>query len=55
MLARLEHLADDEVREVAGVVGHTAPDDAVDLAAREDEPPCELLERPVEGDVFAQP
>ncbi len=55
MLACLQHLADHEVLEVAAGVGHAAPDDTVDLAAREDEPPRELLDRQVEVDVLPQP
>ena len=55
MLARLDHAADAEEAEVAVLVGHAAADDPVDLAAREDEPARDLLERPVERDVLAQP
>ena len=54
MLASLEHLADDEVLEVVAA-GNALPDDAVDLAAREDELAGELLDGQVEVDVLAQP
>ena len=55
MLLRFEHLADNEPLEVAVLVGHAAANDSVDLAAREDEPPRELLDGNVEVDVLAQP
>src|SRR5205823_14759783 len=54
VLVGLEHLADDEVLVVAAG-GDAAADDAVDLAAREDETPRELFDRKVEIDVLAQP
>src|SRR5581483_5434454 len=55
MRDRLEHLADDEVVEVAVPVGHAAAHDAVDLARGEHELTRELLERQLEVDVLAQP
>jgi hypothetical protein len=55
VLARFDDLADEEAVEVAVDVGHAAPHDAVDLAAREHELRREALDRPVERDVLAQP
>ena len=55
VLLRLEHLADEEELEVAVPVRDAAAHDAVDLAAREDEPSRELLDGQVELDVLAQP
>src|ERR687886_750654 len=49
------HSADAIQAEVAVLVRHAAPHDPVDLEAREDEPPRDLLDRPVERDVLAQP
>ena len=55
MLLGLEYAPDEEAGEVAVLVGDAAMDDPVDLAAREHEPPAELLERQVERDVLAEP
>ena len=55
VLAGLDDAADEEAAEVAVGVGDAAVDDPVDLAAREDELRRQPLERPVEGDVLAQP
>ena len=55
VLARLEHLADEELAEVAVDVRNAARNDPVDLAAREDELARELLEREPEVDVLAEP
>ena len=55
MLPRLDHLADDEVTQVAVGVGDAAPHDPVDLAAREHELAGELFDGQVEVDVLAEP
>ena len=55
VLAGLDDVPDEEAAEVAVGVDDAAVDDPVDLAAREDELRRELLDRPVEVDVLAQP
>ena len=55
VLAGLEHAADAEVAEVAALVGDADVRDAVDLAGRDREPVCELLQRHLDCDVVAQP